>query len=459
MDPSVAVALGLLLCISCLLFILSWRKGFGRGKLPPGPVPLPIIGNILQVDLKNIPQSLCKLGKQYGPVFTLQFGVERVVVLHGYKAVKEALIDHGDKFADRGHMPLLEFVSNGLGLIISNGERWKQIRRFSLMTLRNFGMGKRSIEERVQEVSKYLVEELKKTKGLPCDPTFILGCAPCNVYNSFPSLVHHLPGSHHKAIKNYHLQCEFILEEVKEHQRTLDPSNPRDFIDCFLMKMEQEKQQPQSEFTIESLVCTAIDLFSAGTETTSTTLKYGLLLLLKYPEIAGKLHKEIDHVIGRDRSPCMEDRNKMPYTNAVIHEIQRYIDLVPTNLPHAVSEDIQFRQYLIPKGTTIIPLLSSVLYDDEEFPNPDQFDPGHFLDESGNFKKSDYFMPFSSGKRICAGESLARMELFLFFTTILQNFTLKSPIDSKDINTTPIASGFIKVPPSYELCFLPSYNM
>ncbi|XP_020819810.1 cytochrome P450 2C19-like isoform X1 [Phascolarctos cinereus] len=494
MDPSVAIALGLLLCMSCLLLILPWRKGFGRGKLPPGPVPLPIVGNILQVDLKNIPQSLRKLEKQYGPVFTLQLGVERVVVLYGYKAVKEALIDHGDKFADRGPIPLLKLVTNAVGIIASNGETWKQMRRFSLMTLRNFGMGKRSIEERVQEVAKNLMEELKKTKGLPCDPTFILGCAPCNVicsiifqkcfeykdqkflylmkllnenikilsspwmrvYNSFPSLVRYLPGSHHKAVKNMQSILEFILEEVKEHQRTLDPSNPRDFIDCFLMKMEQEKQQPQSEFTIEHLVRTVSDLFSAGTETTSTTLRYGLLLLLKHPEIEGKLHEEIDRVIGRDRSPCMEDRNKMPYTNAVIHEIQRYIDLIPNNVPHAVSEDVQFRQYLIPKGTTVIPALSSVLYDDEEFPHPDQFDPGHFLDESGNFKKSNYFMPFSAGKRMCVGESLARMELFLFFTSILQNFTLKSPIDPEDIDTTPIASVTGHLPRSYELCFLPS---
>ncbi|XP_068953689.1 cytochrome P450 2C19-like isoform X3 [Petaurus breviceps papuanus] len=496
MDPSVVIALGLLLCISFLL-ILPWKKGFGRGKLPPGPVPLPIVGNILQLDLKNCPHLFSQLAKEYGPVFTLHLGVKRVVVLHGYKAVKEALIDHGDKFADRGHMPIFEVIRNGFGLGMSNGERWKEIRRFSLMTLRNLGMGKRSIEERVQEEAKNLVEELRKTKGLPCDPTFILGCAPCNVicsiifqkhfeykdqkllylmklldenskilsspwiqvYNSFPSLVHYLPGSHHEVIKISHLLNEFILEEVKEHQQTLDTSDPWDFIDCFLMKMEQEKQKQQSEFTIENLVYTVADLFDAGTETTSTTLRYGLLLLLKHPEIIGKMQEEIDRVIGRNQSPCMEDRNKMPYTNAVIHEIQRHIDLVPTSLPHAVTDDVQFRQYIIPKGTTIIPLLCSVLYDDEEFPNPDKFDPHHFLDESGKFKKSDYFMPFSAGKRICVGESLARMELFLFFTSILQNFTLKSTINPKDIDTSPVASGFGKLPPFYELCFLPFKDM
>ncbi|XP_058528012.1 cytochrome P450 2C18-like isoform X1 [Ochotona princeps] len=489
MDPAVA----LVLSVSCLLLFSLWRWSTTRQKLPPGPTPLPIIGNILQMDLKDISKSLTKFSKAYGPVFTLYFGTKPTVILHGYEAVKEALVDLGDEFSGRGSFPVPERTNKTLGIVLSNGKTWKDIRRFSLMTLRNFGMGKRSIEDRVQEEARCLVEELRKTNASPCDPAFILGCAPCNVIcsvifqkrfeysdqkfiyflkilqeaisilsspwvqicNNFPALIDFFPGSHNKFIQNATNIQNFILEKIKEHQQSLDVNNPRDFIDCFLIKMEQEKHNPQSEFTLESLKITAADLFSAGTETTSTTLRYGLLLLMKHPEVAAKVQGEIERVIGPHRSPCMQDRSSMPYTDAVIHEIQRFIDLLPTNLPHAVTQDIKFRNYLIPKGTTIITSLTSVLHDNKEFPNPERFDPGHFLDKNGNFKKSDYFMPFSTGKRICVGEGLARMELFLFLTTILQNFKLKPLVDPKDINITPVVNGFVSVPPEYQLCFIP----
>ncbi|XP_033067541.1 cytochrome P450 2C18 isoform X2 [Trachypithecus francoisi] len=430
MDPAVA----LVLCLSCLFLLSLWRQSSGRGRLPSGPTPLPIIGNILQLDVKDMSKSLTNFSKVYGPVFTVYFGLKPIVVLHGYEAVKEALIDHGEKFSGRGSFPVAEKVNKGLGILFSNGKRWKEIRRFSLMILRNFGMGKRSIEDRVQEEALCLVEELRKTNASPCDPTFILGCAPCNVICSV--IFHNRFDYKDQRFLN-------LMEKFNENLRIL--SSP----------WIQEKHNLQSEFTIESLIATVTDMFGAGTETTSTTLRFGLLLLLKYPEVTAKVQEEIECVVGRNRSPCMQDRSHMPYTDAVVHEIQRYIDLIPTNLPHAVTCDVKFRNYLIPKGTTIITSLTSVLHDDKEFPNPEMFGPGHFLDKSGNFKKSDYFMPFSAGKRMCVGEGLARMELFLFLTTILQNFNLKSQVDMKDIDITPIANAFGRVPPLYQLCFIP----
>ncbi|NXT86304.1 CP2CT protein, partial [Zapornia atra] len=110
---------------------------------------------------------------------------------------------------------------------------------------------------------------------------------------------------------------------------------------------------------------------------------------------------------------------------------------------------------LLPQGTTIFLSLSSVLHDSKEFPNPNEFNPGHFLNENGTFRKSEFFVPFSAGKRICPGEGLARMEIFLLIAIILQNFTLKSVIDTQELNIAPALSGIGNVPPVYQLCAIP----
>uniref|UniRef100_A0A8C3KS44 unspecific monooxygenase n=1 Tax=Calidris pygmaea TaxID=425635 RepID=A0A8C3KS44_9CHAR len=483
----------LLICISCLLLASTWRSISQKGKQPPGPITLPLLGNIFQLDLWNLPESLKKLSEKYGPVFTVYLGPQKVVVLHGYDVVKEALIDQADDFSGRGNLPLLKKLFQGTGIVTSNGETWRQLRRFALTTLRDFGMGKKSIEERIQEEAHFLVERIRNMHEQPFNPGSFLIHAVSNIicsivfgdrfdyedkkfitlielleennrlqnsihtqlYNFFPTLMDHLPGPHQQMIKNVEKVDQFTIEIIEEHQKTLDPSCPRDFVDAFLNKMEQEKGNRHSEFTVETLSRTTLDLFLAGTGTTSITLRHGFLILQKYPEIVEKIQKEIDSVIGRDRSPCMADRSQMPYTDAVVHEIQRFIDFLPLNVPHTVIKDTKFRDYFIPKDTMIFPMLSPVLHDGKEFPNPEKFDPGHFLNANGTFKKSDYFMPFSAGKRICAGEGLARMELFIFFTAILQNFTLKPVMDPKDVDISPLVSTLANLPRPYEVSFIP----
>ncbi|RMC11222.1 hypothetical protein DUI87_12137 [Hirundo rustica rustica] len=471
----------------------AWKGRSGKGKVPPGPAPLPILGNLLQVKASNLTETLQKLSEQYGQVFTVHMGSDPVVVLYGHDVVKEALVDRADEFASRGHMPIGDRANNGLGIIFSNNEPWLQVRRFSLTTLRNFGMGKRSIEERIQEESDYLLEEINKTKGASFDPTFMLSCSVSNIicsivfgkrydyndkkflalmnnmnnifemtnskwgqlYQMFSNILDYLPGPHNNIFAEFDALKAFVAEEVKLHQASLDPNSPQDFIDCFLSKMQEEKDRPNSSFHMKNLITSTFDLFIAGTETTSTTIRYGLLLLLKYPKIQEKVQEEIDQVIGRSRKPCVADRTQMPYTDAVVHEIQRFISLVPLALPHTVTKDTSFRDYVIPKGTTIFPVLTSVLHDSKEFANPHEFNPEHFLNKDGTFRKSDFFMPFSAGKRICPGEGLARMEIFLLMVIILQNFTLKSVVNPQELSITPTLSGTVNVPPAYQLCAVP----
>ncbi|XP_029475594.1 cytochrome P450 2A6-like isoform X2 [Rhinatrema bivittatum] len=433
------------------------------------------------------------MSEKYGPVFKLYFGPEMRVVLCGYDVIKEALIDHAEVFSERGKMPTFDQVFHGLGVNFSNGENWLQMRRFSIMTLRDFGMGKRGIEERIQEEAQCLVEVFRKTKGLPFDPTYFFSQATSNVicsivfgdrfdykdeefcgllqmmneslflistiwgqlYDMFPSIMKLLPGPHNRIGGFLGNIEEYVLKKIKHNQETLDPNNPRDFIDSFLIKMEQEKENSSSYFHMKNLTATVLGIFIAGTETLSTTLRYGMLILLKYPEIEEKIHEEIDCVMSQDHVPCLEDRSKMPYTNAVIHEIQRFSNLLPLTAMHAVAQDTQFRGFTIPKGTQVIPVLQSVLWDPVQFSDPENFNPGHFLDENGGFKKKDAFMPFGTGKRICMGEGLARMETFLFLVSILQHFTLKSTRHPKDIDISPVICNFFTYPRVYELMLIP----
>ncbi|KAG9465141.1 hypothetical protein GDO78_018826 [Eleutherodactylus coqui] len=273
-------------------------------------------------------------------------------------------------------------------------------------------------------------------------------------HDMIPEIMNHVPGPHQKIHKLLVQLMEFVTERVKINQKTFDPLNPRDFIDCFLIKMNQEKQNPNSEFNTKNLLMSVLQIFFAGTETVSTTLRHGLLIILKYPEIEAKLHEEIDRVIGVNRCPNIEDRSKMPYTDAVIHEIQRFSDVLPMNLPHSPVRDITFHGHTIPKGTDVYPLLYCALRDPDYFATPNKFNPNHFLDENGRFKKEDAFIPFSTGKRVCAGEGLAKMELFLFFTTILQNFKLTTKMHLTEADVNPKMTGFSNVPIPYELSFV-----
>ena len=149
---------------------------------------------------------------------------------------------------------------------------------------------------------------------------------------------------------------------------------------------------------------TRIDVLSAYDDTVGTLSSCSVLhwhavavvpvfshYIIFYFVLLAKVQEEIERVVGRHRSPCMQDRHSMPYTDAVLHEIQRYLDLLPTWLYHGKTCCMKFKNCLIYKGIIVIESLTYVLHDDKEFSNPERFDPSHFLDGNGKFKKDDYF--------------------------------------------------------------------
>ncbi|XP_077345177.1 cytochrome P450 2K1-like [Lithobates pipiens] len=489
---SVATYIVLALSILYILIILKkWNKDNGK-TFPPGPWALPLIGNLHIMDLKKPHFTYLELAKKYGEVFSVQLGTRKIVALAGYEAVKDALVNYAEEFGGRGKTRIFQNMDQDLGLVHSRGENWKVMRRFTLTTLRDFGMGKSSIEEKIIEECSYVIKSFESLKGKPFDNTMMINAAVANIivsvllghrmdykdvqfkrlmtltnenirllgssmvgiYNIFPFLGF-LPGNHKTIMRNVQEIFEFVTKTFIKYLKNLDESDQRSFIDAFLVRQKEEAGNPHSYFHNENLTRLVRNLFVAGMETTSTTLRWGLLLMIKYPAIQEKVQQEISKVVGLAQ-PTSSHRGQMPYTNAVIHEIQRFADILPLSVPHETTRNVTFRGYFIPKETYIIPLLSSVLRDKTQFEKPDEFYPNHFLDSHGNFIKKDAFMPFSAGRRACAGENLARMELFIFFSSLLQKFTFCLPPGVSNSDLMP-GVGFTNMPKQHNICAIPRF--
>ncbi|XP_061593601.1 cytochrome P450 2J6-like isoform X2 [Cololabis saira] len=424
-----------LLFTAVFIITADYIKNRRPAGFPPGPWTVPILGNIFSLDQNRPHEKLIELAGTYGDVFSLRIGQEWTVVLNGFKTLKEALVTKGDSFADRPDQPLQEDIGGGLGVITSNGKLWKQQRRFALSTLRSFGFGKKSLEPIITKEFTKCAEELRSYKGKPFSPHLILNNSVSNIiaqlvfghrfeygdkkfvklmllfneglqieasiwaqlYNSFSLVMRYLPGPH-QTVKQIWIEVQdFIKVELDEHKKSWDPSDPRDYIDCYLKEIQTSKGQDESTFDEANLIICVLDLFVAGSETTSTTLRWAFLYMAKYPEIQEKVQEEIDRVIGQSRDPTMEDRTNMPYTDAVIHEVQRMGNILPLSLPHTTSKDVQLGGYTIPKGVTVIPNLASALFDKNEWEMPLTFNPGNFLNEEGKFVRPAAFIPFSAG--------------------------------------------------------------
>ncbi|XP_015746773.1 cytochrome P450 2C5-like [Python bivittatus] len=250
-----------------------------------------------------------------------------MVVLTGYETVKEALVNQADVFAERAAIPLFEEFAKGSGVVFSNGENWKVMRRFTLSTLRDYGVGKRTIEDKITEECSVLMKRIKTYAGKPFEVTTIMSAAVSNIivsillgkrydykdptflrllklfsetirlsatpaillYNLFPMLGV-LLGARKTAINNRKEVHDFIQATFIEHLKDLDENDQRSLIDSFLVRQREENKTMTNGgyFHNENLKALVADLFGAGTETSATTLRWAILLMMKYPEIQSK---------------------------------------------------------------------------------------------------------------------------------------------------------------------------
>nr|XP_016851179.1 PREDICTED: cytochrome P450 2C39 isoform X2 [Anolis carolinensis] len=466
---------------------------WSRRHFPPGPLALPVIGGLWRVNFGKgyNAETQIKLAEQYGDIFTLWVGHIPAVSFSGFEAVKEVLIHHSEDFSDRVQTPLLTTISRGKGIVLSNGHVWKQQRRFGLVTLRKLGVGRKSVESQIEEESQQLVEVFAREKGQPFDPALPITNSICNVicaitfgyrfpledetfkkimdavaftlafglslfhllYEIFPWLMKHLPGPHKEALNATEMLLSLAKKEIQEHKEQKSFQEPRDFIDFYLSEIEKRKNDPTFTYDDENLAQDIHDFFIAGTETTATSLKWAILLLANHPDIQDKAYKEIEDVLCSS-SFIYQDLKKLPYTNAVLHEIQRLKYPLLFGIPRQTAKDVKIRGFLIPKGTIVIPNIRTVLLDPEHWESPNEFNPKHFLDQDGHFVAREEYLAFGAGARVCLGEQLARMEFFIFLVNLMRAFRFQLPPGVKKINEEP-RTGLTTPPHPYKVCAVP----
>ncbi|XP_033744152.1 cytochrome P450 2B19-like [Pecten maximus] len=464
-----------------------WNRHQRLNSLPPGPTPLPLLGNLLDLASKDQLETYRKLREKYGDLVTLHVGSITMVVVSGYDTLRELFVKRGEVTSDRPDLFVFREVTNGEGIVSRSGPEWKIHRAFAVGGLRDFGFGKKSIEGKIMEEVEIFLHVLEEKQGQPINPESCMQtcianiiCAitfgkrfehgdpvfielidlikenlsligPAGLLNIMPFVrfVQGDPVGCKKILKNADKVIKYLYKLIDAHQKDFDEENIKDFIDDYLKEIKNKEGQDTS-FTVSQLMNTMSDMFVAGIDSTTTTLLWVIVFFLNYPDVQERCHEEVTKVVGEGRFPSLSDRSQMPYTEATITEMFRFGDFTPLGLPHATSTDVSFKGHIIPKGTMLIPNIGSVHTNPGIFQDPGKFNPSRFLDSDGKVCGTDHVIPFFFGRRVCMGEALARSELFLFLTSMVQRFQLKPTGLDGIPSVKGQFQGMGKKPPTYK---------
>ncbi|XP_045203534.1 cytochrome P450 2U1-like [Mercenaria mercenaria] len=378
--------------------------------------------------------------------------------------IHEALVKRGTVFSKRPKNQ--QRGPDHVAIVFGNGASWKELRKFISHTFHHLCFRKTgyTLEARITEELTYFTKKLMTFNNKNVNISHIVTLSLTNVIYSilhgrragyddaklklylekqtegfkvhvrtqvlnacFPFL-HYLPGDllnekvRDTAIKRI---VKYFDDICRYHYENYKLGDDNCFLDLWIAAKENNDL-----FRKVNLWAVLNDLMAAGSETTATTMKWVIIALAKNPYIQKKLQRKVDEVIDKGKSPSISDKMNLPYVEATILEALRFGSAVPLSVPHAVLHDTIFKGYKIPKEATILPNIFSVHFDPDIFPEPDAFRPERFLDEAeASIIRSEKLIPFSLGPRSCLGETLARMELFLYVTTLVQKLEFRAPDD------------------------------
>ncbi|CAN1234301.1 Flavonoid 3'-monooxygenase [Linum perenne] len=443
-----------------------------RGKpLPPGPTPWPIVGNLPH--LGSMPHhSIAAMARRYGPLIYLRLGYVDVVVAASASVAAQFLKYNDANFSDRPQTSGGKYMAYGFQDMVfaPYGPRWKMLRKVSAVHLFS-GKALDSFRDvrqgnKQKEVAS-LTRALASAGDAPVDLGLMITFCTTNALGKaivgkqvfgdiasgvdpraekFKSLVVELMtlaglfniGDFIPAVewldlqgiaarmKSVHYRFDSFLSQILvEYKKTAHhddvSSGHVDFLSSLIsLKVEDGPDGVERKIT-------DTNMFSAGTDTSSSTVEWAVAELIRHPKILAQLQAELDTVVGRDRLVGELDIPNLPYLNAVVKEIFRLHPPTPLSLPRMAGQSCEINGYHIPKGATLLVNVWAIGRDPEVWSDPLRFDPGRFLpggEKPGvGVKGSDFeLIPFGAGRRICSGMSLGLRTVQLMTAVLAHGF-------------------------------------
>jgi len=446
-------------------------------KFPPGPVNFPVFGSLLYVDVRNLSSSFKKLSKRYGDIFSIFVGRTPVVVINGYELIKSTFARA--EFSGRpGNFSGTFFQKGKTGITTTEGKHWKEQRQFLIDYLAKLtGECSQSLEDSVMDEVTDLKRDFAKKEGEAQILSYKLNVGLLNIlwsivngrklhsqqqefqavyecidkitqfmskaaiFSFLPVLTWVLPESVTNMERGRYYRNRFheITDKwIREHRQDYRGNRTGDLQDAYLEKINRGVET----FSSEGLAAMVREIFVMGAECESVMLRWSIRILSCHPEVQARMQEEADRVAGKGQEVTWAMRDRMPYTRAVILEIQRFADIAPTGLLHKTVCDVSVGTFELPAGTLVMANLSACHRDPRWWSKPEQFHPEHFLNEEGEVVEgAPGFLPYGVGPRACPGARLADMKLFLILTNILSQYRLALPHGDKGLMGTQFKAG------------------
>ncbi|XP_030287064.1 cytochrome P450 17A2 [Sparus aurata] len=472
--PPAFLLLLLFIVAALVSFLIKPRSSPGSG--PRSSIPclprVPVLGSLPWLGGGLPPHLLfTQLGHRYGPLFALFLGPHYTLVINDHQHAREVLLQRGRDFAGRPSMVTTDLLTRG-GKDIAFSDYsplWKSHRRLVHNSFTLFGEGSSRLQDIVLSSVDGLCADLLSAGGHGFDPSpavtravtnvvcmLVFSATYCHGDAELQEVMRYNDGivqtitrgglvDIYPWMKVFPNKCLSKLKEcitvrdrllshkLEEHKASLSDGDPRDLLDALLKgKMDSGRGQKSSgsedeKMTDDHVLMTAAEAFGAGVETTSTTLLWILAYLLHHPEVQERVQKELDEQVGSERQVCVSDRGRLAYLDCVINEGMRIRPVSPVLIPHTAMTDSSVGGHPVGRGTRVLVNMWSIHHDPRHWDKPDLFNPDRFLDDQGRRVTPSCFLPFGAGPRVCVGESLARLELFLFLSSLLQRMSFRLP--------------------------------